>query len=212
MGATRATGNVTWHLISVVVLVCFGTWFPMGFGFAVVNGPQALIIRWVRQIQCKRLKNSSLDLNSTYLWCDETGDGGDGRPDMLLNNVALNTLWALISSILLCGALFSSFATASIIAKLGLKWTFYFYGALMVAGILMCCISPSVQSYELLILGRFLTGFAVGVTMVATPIYTSEINPSSCRAAVGTIPIIFFVTGMIASGGLSLPGNAHLQL
>merc|ERR1711978_342574 len=74
----------------------------------------------------------------------------------------------------------------------------------MVLGFLAISLAPG---WELLLLGRLLTGHSSGSNLVATPIFTSEICEPSVRGAASVLTIVCYTSGFFLSmlAGAALP-------
>ena len=75
---------------------------------------------------------------------------------------------------------------------------------LMVLGFLAISLAPG---WELLLLGRLLTGHSSGSNLVATPIFTSEICEPSVRGAASVLTMVCYTSGFFVSmlAGAALP-------
>ncbi|XP_055342493.1 solute carrier family 2, facilitated glucose transporter member 1-like [Paramacrobiotus metropolitanus] len=213
---SETSSGLTWSLIFSVVTVTFGTWFPMGYSIAAMNGPQTVILTWIRSIKCRRAGGVFLTTNAsevsnataafdsdTEIWCRFVPEAEQGN--LLKDNPQLNTIWALSSSALMVGGFLSSFVAGAVIERLGIKRTILADAGLFLAGNLLFCLAQPTATFELIAAGRFLVGFALGVACVAPPVYCSEITPVKLRGAFGVFPILQYVLGMILATSLGLP-------
>ena len=74
-----------------------------------------------------------------------------------------------------------------------------------IKGATIFALSPLAHAYEMLIIGRMMIGFALGMICIITPIYTSEVAPVALRGAMGTIPVVMSVLGMVVGTIFGLP-------
>ena len=51
--------GLTGNLLFLVFIVTFGTWFSLGYNIVALNGPQLIIVKWIRTIKCSRLDNQT---------------------------------------------------------------------------------------------------------------------------------------------------------
>ncbi|GAU91233.1 hypothetical protein RvY_03533 [Ramazzottius varieornatus] len=210
-GEGSGGGRCTWPLLLAVFTVSFGLWFADGYVSVVMNGPQSLIVRWIRTVHCAKytLKNSTLLNNASlqdgeiYLWCRHIAP--EDEPTMLSENLQLNTLWALCSSINNVGWLLSIFVTMPLLRAFGLKGALLVDGGLYIAFNLVFALATFLHSYEMFVIGKLLLGFTGGTCMVLVPTYVSEITPVKLRGNLGTIPMVFMVLGMICATALGFP-------
>ncbi|OWA51952.1 Solute carrier family 2, facilitated glucose transporter member 1 [Hypsibius exemplaris] len=205
--------GLTVNLLFLVSVVTFGTWFPLAYNIVALNGPQLVVVTWIRSVGCSRISNTSsifTDVNETHsqwqLWCSEfIAESGDEVGEMLAENHTLNAVWALTSALFSLGGLISALTSGPLIHRYGLKISILINAAILVGGTGVCCLSPVAHSFEMLIVGRIIVGFAVGSGCVLTPMYTAELTPVALRGALGTLPTTMFVLGMIAATVMGLP-------
>uniref|UniRef100_A0A2K5J6T6 Uncharacterized protein n=1 Tax=Colobus angolensis palliatus TaxID=336983 RepID=A0A2K5J6T6_COLAP len=82
------------------------------------------------------------------------------------------------------------------------------------AALLMAC-SLQAGAFEMLILGRFITGIDGGIALSVLPMYLSEISPKEIRGSLGQVTTIFICIGMFTGQLLGLPellGKVIFQL
>jgi len=84
----------------------------------------------------------------------------------------------LITSWVTLGALFGALAGGTLADKYSRKKTLIYAAYLFVIGALVQALTPSV---EILILGRFIIGFGVGIASVAAPMFVAESAPTALR-------------------------------
>jgi MFS transporter, SP family, galactose:H+ symporter len=84
----------------------------------------------------------------------------------------------MVVSILLVGALIGALFAGSLADRIGRKQTMTLNTAVFVLGAAMIAFA---QVYEMVLLGRFISGIGVGVVSVAGPLYLSEVSPPHLR-------------------------------
>lgn len=89
----------------------------------------------------------------------------------------------VVSSIL-AGAAAGSLSGGSLADALGRRKTLMLSAVPMLLGPLMSAIS---QGLGQMIVGRVITGFAIGLSSTLVPLYISEVAPTSIRGALGTL-------------------------
>ena len=118
-------GRPTATLLLAVIVASFGTWFPLGYNIVSMNGPQTVIVQWIRHVRCNRIIAASPSNTSSQLWCGENvGEMHHEKDDgaaILGANPELNTLWAIASSISGFGGLVSTFFCALLVNHFGPK-------------------------------------------------------------------------------------------
>ncbi|XP_055342492.1 solute carrier family 2, facilitated glucose transporter member 3-like [Paramacrobiotus metropolitanus] len=199
------TSGLTRTLVLAVVTVTFGTWFPMGYSIAAMNGPQSVILDWIRQVKCQRVGSLDVAERNTSRWC------GPPAEDLLQDLPELRLIWAVLSSAFMVGGFVSTFLAAGLIDRFGLKRTILINSGVFILGNSLICLAEVSSAYELITAGRFIIGFSLGISCVAPPIYCSEITPTNLRGTFGVLPVVMNVAGMIVATVLGLPvllGNA----
>jgi MFS family permease len=76
------------------------------------------------------------------------------------------------------GALIGSFC-AGVLSKHGRRFGLMLIDMISIIGVLVCLMGLSVTSEVLLLLGRFICGFAVGLHSTVIPLYVKEMTPVS---------------------------------
>ncbi|GAU91696.1 hypothetical protein RvY_03904-2 [Ramazzottius varieornatus] len=94
--------GLTRPLFFVVLIVSLGSWFPVGYTTVALNGPQSVIVHWIRSVQCSKyvgssnstiLSNLTIDDAELCIWCRKISQEEEVR--LLADNLRLGTLWAL---------------------------------------------------------------------------------------------------------------------
>jgi sugar porter (SP) family MFS transporter len=91
---------------------------------------------------------------------------------------ASNELLELVVSSCVLGALFGAFAGGKIGDIIGRKKVLIFTGLIFIIGTLVAAFAHKI---EVLILGRFMLGFAIGVGSFSTPLFIAEVAPAKSR-------------------------------
>lgn len=100
----------------------------------------------------------------------------------------------LAVSMFLFSASVSSFFAGNLANYLGRKKSLMLASLLFFIGAM---ISTAAVNYELLLIGRFLTGLGAGITTVVAPIYLAEIAPTSKRGSIVHANQISMATGLL---------------
>ncbi|XP_032808381.1 solute carrier family 2, facilitated glucose transporter member 5-like isoform X1 [Petromyzon marinus] len=164
-------GRLTWSLFSLSLLVSLGSSALYGYNLAVVNAPAEYI---------KTFYNSS--------WA--------GRYGASLGAEGLTLLYSLTVSVFAIGGLTGSCLVGFLCSRLGRKGTLA-YSSLLVflAGALMAA-SSAARSFEILILGRLVTGVHSGIALSVVPMYLGEVAPKNLRGSMGLVPSVFICLGV----------------
>uniref|UniRef100_A0A8C3JGS3 Solute carrier family 2, facilitated glucose transporter member 5 n=1 Tax=Calidris pygmaea TaxID=425635 RepID=A0A8C3JGS3_9CHAR len=169
--------HLTFPLLSVTLLVSFGSSMLYGYNLAVVNSPAAHI---------KAFYNAT--------WSQRYGHGLAPGPLTLLYSltVSIFALGGLVGS-LLVGVLVERKGTLSRSAVL-----------VLLAGGFMG-FSRGLGSPEMVIIGRSITGLHSGICLSVVPLYLGEIAPKNLRGFLGLMPSIFICLGVFFAQVLGLP-------
>ncbi|XP_013420984.1 solute carrier family 2, facilitated glucose transporter member 1 isoform X3 [Lingula anatina] len=170
----RLKGRVTVPLVVTAFAAVIGGSFPHGYNTGVLNAPQDLIIQF---------------LNDTYLI--RTGnEPGKGM---------LNFVWSFTVAIYLVGGMFGAFSAGWFADRFGRKKAIIImYIPTFVAAILfgLCDVA---ESFEMLIIARFIVGFGCGAGSGLVPMYMTEIAPVNIRGAMGVLHQLALTTGILVS-------------
>lgn len=101
-----------------------------------------------------------------------------------------------VVSIMMLGAALGAMVAGWFSSQLGRKLTLILGAALFVIGSLLCGLAWSV---EVLILGRFLLGLAIGLASFTAPLYLAEIAPESIRGAMISLYQLMITIGILAA-------------
>jgi len=87
-------------------------------------------------------------------------------------------LTEIITSWVTLGAMVGALVAGTAADRLGRRWTILMASVLFVVGALVESLAPGTT---VLVIGRFLVGFGVGVASVAAPLYAAEMAPTRLR-------------------------------
>nr|XP_056706033.1 solute carrier family 2, facilitated glucose transporter member 9-like [Euleptes europaea] len=176
----KMTGHLTFPLVAVSLLSSFGSSMLYGYNLAVVNSPAAHI---------KAFYNAT--------WSQRYGQG--------LTTSALTLMYSLTVSVFALGGLAGSFPVGMLVSRYGrngtlIRSSFFVF----LAGGLMG-FSRYMESPEMVIIGRFITGVHSGISLSVVPMYLGEIAPKNLRGFLGFVPSIFICLGVFSAQVLGLP-------
>lgn len=116
-----------------------------------------------------------------------------------------------IVSIAMLGAFMACLLAGPASDKYGRKPVIIIADILFAVGSLLMAMTPTIQ---LLIVGRLLIGFGIGLSSIVIPIYLAEISPNEIRGTVVGINATFCPIGQFISSivALKLRGNWRLML
>ncbi|XP_013788590.2 solute carrier family 2, facilitated glucose transporter member 1-like [Limulus polyphemus] len=172
--------GLTCRLVFVITAAALGSAFQHGYNTGVVNAPQDLLMDFIKD---------------SYRAHFEREPGGH----------AVTIIYSIMVSIFCIGGMVGALSTAYVAEKFGRR------GALLLNNIFVFIaagfmgFSKMAQSYEMLILGRFLIGINSGLNAGIAPMYLTEISPVHLRGAVGTIYQLVITISILVSQVLGIP-------
>lgn len=153
---------------------CIGGTFQYGYNISVINAPTTYVHRF---------------LNQTWMERYQKGISED----------VLTLLWSTIVSIFTLGGLIGASIGGTLSVILGRKGTLLTNNVFVLMAALLMGLSRPTGLFELLVVGRFLTGIHAGIAICVQPLYLGEIAPTALRGAMGMGTSIF-ITGGILTG------------
>ncbi|XP_015487953.2 solute carrier family 2, facilitated glucose transporter member 9-like [Parus major] len=174
------TGRLTFPLLSVTLLVSFGSSMLYGYNLAVVNSPAEHI---------KAFYNAT--------WSQRYGHGLAPGP--------LTLLYALTVSIFALGGLVGSLLVGVLVERYGRNGALSRSALLVLLAGGFMGFSRELGSPEMVIIGRSITGLHSGICLSVVPLYLGEIAPKNLRGFLGLMPSIFICLGVFSAQVLGLP-------
>ncbi|KAM9354810.1 solute carrier family 2, facilitated glucose transporter member 1 [Pholidichthys leucotaenia] len=120
-----------------------------------------------------------------------------GRHNQSLTDHSLTILWSLSVSIKYFGALLGSLGVKYLADSYGRRNSILIVNGLSVVGACLMFASKASQSFEVLILGRFVFGLFCGLVMSLNPLYIQEVSPTNLRGAFATLNQVSFALGIL---------------
>ncbi|XP_036454573.1 solute carrier family 2, facilitated glucose transporter member 11-like isoform X2 [Colossoma macropomum] len=161
-------------LLMAVWAACIGGTFQYGYNVSIINAPTKAVQEFINETWLERY--------------------GDEIPEQLLT-----FLWSSIVSIFTIGGLIGASVGGTLAIRFGRKGTLLFNNSFALLAALLMGMSYYASAFELLILGRFLSGVNAGVAICVQPLYLGEIAPRALRGAMAMGTSIF-ITGGILTG------------
>ncbi|XP_013875828.1 solute carrier family 2, facilitated glucose transporter member 5 [Austrofundulus limnaeus] len=180
------TGRLTAVLALATLISAFGSSFQYGYNVAAVNSPAPFMQQFY---------------NNTYL----------ERYNEPMEENLLTLLWSLSVSMYPLGGFFGSLMVAPLVNKLGRKGTLLFNNIFSIVPAVMMGVSETAESYEIIIVARFIVGICAGLSSNVVPMYLGELSPKNLRGAIGIVPQLFITIGILAAqvlGIRSILGNS----
>ncbi|KAM9311236.1 solute carrier family 2, facilitated glucose transporter member 4 [Gastrophryne carolinensis] len=180
-GQQVVRSGVTRTLVFSVLTAILGS-FQFGYNIGVINAPQKIIEQSYNESYVSRYSPESQSI-----------DGG-----------LLRTLWSLSVAIFSIGGMVSSLCVGVVSQWLGRKRAMIVTNIFAFIGGSLMGLSQLSQSYEMMILGRFLIGVFSGLASGLVPMYVGEISPTHLRGALGTLHQLSLVIGILVAQVLGL--------
>lgn len=109
----------------------------------------------------------------------------DQRLTHTLTRLDVNVLWSAFVCALPLGACVGACLLYTVSGRLGRRYGLMLAGAIEASGVVFICIAKRYGLYELLVVGRVLTGVSFGLTAGLAPMFLTEIAPIGIRGACG---------------------------
>ncbi|KFW66532.1 Solute carrier family 2, facilitated glucose transporter member 9, partial [Pygoscelis adeliae] len=171
---------LTFPLLSVTLLVSFGSSMLYGYNLAVVNSPA---------VHIKAFYNTT--------WARRYGHGLAPGP--------LTLFYSLTVSIFALGGLVGSLLVGLLVVRYGRNGTLSRSALLILLAGGFMGFSRELGSPEMVIIGRSITGLHSGICLSVVPLYLGEIAPKNLRGFLGLMPSIFICLGVFFAQVLGLP-------
>lgn len=141
---------------------CLGSAVPAGYNIGVINNPAELIQNFCNESIAEKY-------------------------DKLMTHDEIKALWAAIVSIFLIGGVTGSLAASWLADKFGRKGALMTGNVFGILGAIVFLLVPSLNSVEMLLIGRLIVGLSGGLATSLLPMYMTEIAPLKLRGAVGVL-------------------------
>eukprot|EP01112_Ceratiomyxa_fruticulosa_P013945 TRINITY_DN3955_c0_g2_i1.p1 TRINITY_DN3955_c0_g2~~TRINITY_DN3955_c0_g2_i1.p1 ORF type:complete len:518 (+),score=55.66 TRINITY_DN3955_c0_g2_i1:604-2157(+) len=166
---------------------------------------QPLLQKEVPQSNTRLYLTAATAVLSTFLFGYNTGNIS-GAMIPIAAQMKLTTFeQGLLVSVILISAAIGSTVAGTLVDTLGRKKTILWNNFFYVIGPVIMTLSPN---YELLVIGRFITGLGVGIAIVVISLYLSEVAPATHRGSLGQMRQFSVTFGILVSyivGYLVLP-------
>uniref|UniRef100_A0A146LZR5 Solute carrier family 2, facilitated glucose transporter member 1 n=1 Tax=Lygus hesperus TaxID=30085 RepID=A0A146LZR5_LYGHE len=165
-------GGLTGRLVFTIAAAAFGSAFQHGYNTGVVNAPAALIQKWISQ---------TIDINQT---AEINGTLTENRGS---ETSQITVIWSIIVSVFCVGGMIGGSIVGIVADRLGRKMGLIYNNIFVVLAVLCECSAKWLQSYQLIIIGRFFIGLNSGLNAGLVPVYLNEVSPANLKGAVGTV-------------------------
>ncbi|MGV3032456.1 glucose transporter GlcP [Staphylococcus chromogenes] len=115
----------------------------------------------------------------------------------LKNDIPLTpSMQGLVVASMLFGAIFGSGFSGPLSEKLGRRRLVFIISIIFIVGSLGLALAPTV---EIVVLGRFIIGLAVGGSTAIVPVYLSELAPTDARGSLSSLNQLMITIGILSS-------------
>ncbi|KAJ8415294.1 hypothetical protein AAFF_G00422740 [Aldrovandia affinis] len=162
---------------SLLLAVCaagIGGTFQYGYNVSIINAPTKSVQNFIN-----------------HTWIE--------RYDVHITEQMLTFLWSTIVSIFTLGGLVGSSVGGSLAIRFGRKGALLLNNTFALLAALFMGLSQVTGYFELLIIGRMLSGINAGVGLCVQPLYLGEIAPRALRGCM-SMGTSIFITGGILTG------------
>uniref|UniRef100_A0A9J8CUH5 Solute carrier family 2, facilitated glucose transporter member 5 n=1 Tax=Cyprinus carpio carpio TaxID=630221 RepID=A0A9J8CUH5_CYPCA len=161
-------------LLLAVWAAGIGGTFQCGYNTSIINAPTKAVQSFINQTWTERYNTE-------------------------ISSQVLTLLWSTIVSIFTLGGLVGASVGGTLAIRFGRKGTLLFNNTFALLAAFFMGLSYPSSTFELLIVGRFLTGVNAGIAICVQPMYIGEIAPRALRGAMAMGTSIF-ITGGILTG------------
>ncbi|XP_054160488.1 solute carrier family 2, facilitated glucose transporter member 1-like isoform X3 [Oppia nitens] len=192
------------HLVFAISAAALGSSFQHGYNTGVVNAPQELVQKFIREAHRERFQ----DLTPLHdIFGNTTIGGHNSTTDTIGDDdlTTVNLIYSIMVSIFCIGGMIGALLTGYVAEKFGRKGGLLWNNVFVFLAAGLMGFSKVCRSYEMLIMGRFFIGFNAGLNAGLAPMYLTEISPTNMRGAIGTIYQLVITISIFTSNLLGLP-------
>ncbi|CAH8525742.1 unnamed protein product [Heterobilharzia americana] len=168
-----------WRLYFTYISVTIGSSFVFGYHTGVINAPLSLIQNFTEEV-----------INDRNYRCSSS---------------CVRIIMSFCVTAFVIGGLLGGLIGGVVTNQLGRRKTLLILSLPTILGSVLITISAVVNSFEAIILGRFIVGISAGAYTVVAPTYLSEVAPPESRGAAGIVNQIVTVFAILLSQVLGLP-------
>ncbi|KAG1957923.1 solute carrier family 2, facilitated glucose transporter member 11b isoform X1 [Pimephales promelas] len=162
------------YLLLAVWASGIGGTFQYGYNISIINAPTKSVQNFINQTWTERYNTE-------------------------ISTQMLTLLWSTIVSIFTLGGLVGASVGGTLAIRFGRKGTLLFNNTFALLAAFFMGLSYPSRTFELLIIGRFLSGVNAGIAICVQPLYIGEIAPRALRGAM-SMGTSIFITGGILTG------------
>ncbi|KAM9810937.1 solute carrier family 2, facilitated glucose transporter member 11b [Neosynchiropus ocellatus] len=171
-GAKRRSKLPNGSLLMAMFAAGIGGTFQYGYNVSVINAPTMFVQSFINQT-----------------WQD--------RYQTEISEKLVTFLWSVIVSVFTLGGLIGALLGGTLSVKMGRKGTLLTNNAFALLAAMFMGLSYPAGSFELIIVGRLLSGVHAGISICVQPLYLGEIAPTQYRGLMGMGTSIFITVGIL---------------
>ncbi|XP_068598722.1 solute carrier family 2, facilitated glucose transporter member 1 isoform X1 [Brachionichthys hirsutus] len=179
--------RLTFPLLMSVGAAVIGS-LQFGYNTGVINAPQTIIEGFINVTWTQRYQEP-------------------------ISQGSLTAIWSITVAIFSVGGIFGSFSVGLFVNRFGRKNSMLMANVLAFVAAVLMGFSKMANSWEMLIIGRFVVGLYSGLSTGFVPMYVGEVSPTALRGALGTLHQLGIVIGILIAqvfGIKSVMGNEKL--
>nr|CDS25463.1 solute carrier family 2 facilitated glucose [Hymenolepis microstoma] len=165
---------LNYRYVFATAIIISGASFQFGFQTGVINSPAPLIKAFIISVCETRTGNPP---STQYV----------------------NAMSSLIVAGFPVGGIFGALFGGSVSNKMGRKLSLFIFNIPMIVGSLLMMACQAAVSFEMIVVGRILVGFACGAFTGIAPVYLSEIAPVNIRGISGIMHQLAVVFAILLS-------------
>ncbi|XP_078141758.1 solute carrier family 2, facilitated glucose transporter member 9-like [Centroberyx gerrardi] len=172
--------RITVCLVSAAFFGAFGSSFLYGYNLSVVNAPALYVKNFINKTWIERY----------------------GTP---VGTQTVNLLWSINVSIMAIGGLLGAIVVKFLVKALGRRGTLLVNNCFSLVAAVLQASGERAHSFEMLIIGRFILGINIGISLSALPMYLGEISPRHIRGSITQFNSILINVGVLTGQIMGLP-------
>ncbi|CAF0847521.1 unnamed protein product [Brachionus calyciflorus] len=170
------TRKLVFSLASAVI----GSAFQFGYNTGVINSPAEVIRKFINESHFSRY-------------------------DTELSSSSIESLWAFTVAVFAVGGCIGGLLNGVLADHFGRKKSLLLNNILGILGALFMGLSKTLNSYEMIMIGRFIIGLNCGLNSGLCPMYITELSPVDIRGSVGCLFQLGVTSSILLSQVLGLP-------
>ncbi|XP_063292908.1 solute carrier family 2, facilitated glucose transporter member 5 [Pelobates fuscus] len=165
-------GKLTVTLVLGTLVATIGSSFQYGYNVASVNSPTPFMKAFYNETYSVHYKKA-------------------------ISNNVMSVLWSLTVSLYPLGGFFGSLMVGPLVNKIGRRGTLLLNNIFSIVPAILMGTSVVAQTFEIIIVSRFLIGICAGLSSNVVPMYVGEMSPKNLRGGIGVMPQLMITVGIL---------------